>query len=99
MTLMNQKDSPSAGPSQVLYFFTQLFKATPRFNLVAFPLWSILMAPKGSPFSSRSFGHDFRFPPLISLHFLAFLLCSQYFPRKNTGFPAFSQRGRQKTQS
>ena len=29
---------------------------------------------------------DFLFPPLISLHFLAFPLCSPVFPAKNTGF-------------
>ena len=52
---------------------------------------------------------DFLFPPLISLHFLAFPLCSQYFPQKNTVFPAktwktqsFSQifgKRRQETQT
>ena len=42
---------------------------------------------------------DVLFPPLISLHFLAFPLCSPVFPAQKHGFfPAFSQRGRQKTQ-
>ena len=39
---------------------------------------------------------DFLFPPLISLHFLAFPLCSPMIPAKNTVFPAFSQLGRPK---
>ena len=42
---------------------------------------------------------DFLFPPLISLHFLAFPLCSPVFPAKKSFFRAFSQRGRQKAQS
>ena len=42
---------------------------------------------------------DCLFPPLISLHFLAFFLCSPICAAKNTVFPAFSQLGRPKTQS
>ena len=35
---------------------------------------------------------DFLFPPLISLHFLAFPLCSPVFPAKKHSFPAFSHQ-------
>ena len=41
---------------------------------------------------------DFLFPPLISLHFLAFPLFSPIFPAKHAVFPAVSQLGRLKTQ-
>ena len=63
-----------------------------------------LHVPVSSPlfpfhFPLRSCHVDFLFPPLISLHFLAFPLCSPIFAAKNTGFPAFSQLGRPKTQS
>ena len=72
----------------------------------ALPLFSFLSPCV--PFSSPLFPFhvpllschvDFLFPPLISLHFLAFPLCSPRFPAKNVVFPAFSQLGRPKTQS
>ena len=76
------------------------------FVSLSFPLHSpcFHFCPFHVPFSSPLFPFhfpllschvDFLFPPLISLHFLAFPLCSPVF-RKNTVFPAFSQRGRQK---
>ena len=75
-----------------------------RFFSLSFPLHSpcFHFCPLHVPFSSPLFPFhfpllschvDLLFPPLISLHFLAFPLCSP-----NTFFPAFSQLGRPKTQ-
>ena len=78
------------------------------FVSISFPLHTpcFHFCPVYVPFSSPLFSFnfpllsrhvDFLFPPLISLHFLAFPLCSPVFARKQKrGFPAFSQRGRQK---
>ena len=81
------------------------------FVSLSFPLHSpcFHFCPFHVPFSSPLFPFhfpllschvDFLCPPLISLHFLAFPLCSPVFPAKKTRFsssPAFSQRGRPKT--
>ena len=80
------------------------------FVSLSFPLHSPCFhcCPLHVPFSSPLFPFhvpllschvDFLFPPLISLHFLAFSLCSPIFPAKKHGFPAFSQLGRPTTQS
>ena len=80
-----------------------------RFVSLSFPLHSpcFHFCPLHVPFSSPLFPFhfpllschvDFLFPPLISLHFLAFPCCSPIFPATNTLFPAFSQLGRPKTQ-
>ena len=60
----------------------------------ALPLLSFLSlsCPFQFPFVSLSFPPSF---PCTSLHFP---FAPQYFPQKNTVFPAFSQRGRQKRQ-
>ena len=80
------------------------------FVSLSFPLHSpcFHFCPLHVPFSSPLFPFhfpllschvDFLFPPLISLHFLAFPLCSPIFPAKRHSFPAFSQLGRPKTRS
>ena len=76
---------------------------------LSFPLHSpcFHFCPLHVPFSSPLFPFhvpllschvDFLFPPLISLHFLAFPLFSPIFPAKSTVFPAFAQLGRPKTE-
>ena len=76
------------------------------FILPALPLFSFLSlsCPFQFPFVSLSFPVAFLLCrlPISSphfLHFLAFPLCSPAFPAQKKRFPAFSQRGRPKTQS
>ena len=70
------------------------------FVSLSFPLHSLCFhfCPLHVPFSSPLFPFhvpllschvDFLFPPLISLHFLAFPLCSPIFPAKKHGVSSF----------
>ena len=80
------------------------------FVSLSFPLHSpcFHFCPFHVPFSSPLFPFhfpllschvDFLFPPLISLHFLAFPLCSPGFPAKKHGFSSVFAKRTSKTQS